>query len=585
MARVSFLEGLRHPVKAFRVFTRSCSVRRAFVVYAVTGLAACLAVSFLVAYVFSLIASNVYYNGREVDSGLYVYDAGRDALVPADSADWLVAQPGSWQEGSGSSEEKAPDEGSSSAGSPAASEVEAGEEGSVPIEMSIFVSRNESASRYQTLIPLDGSLAGTGDLLIEDVVATSAVSGPDARRALTVDLADIPAYDARHNKERGDVDAIRNALPAAVDGAKPVVSLVGYYVQGKTPVLYTAINVIGLLLVPLCCVACFLLTSRAFYRNVLSDPLRQMEDAAGRIAAGDLDFSLPAMVEGSKNELDALCSSFEVMRAELERANKSMWRAAENRRRVNAAFAHDLRTPLTVLKGRSELLSALASSDSLDADSVASAAEAMQRQVIRLERYAESMRDLSALDDYRIEKSAVDLRRWFNRLADDMREYVEGAGLLLSPDVAGDLPDKVLIDEGALARIVENAVSNAARYAATQVGVRCSWETGFLIVAVEDDGPGFSGEAIERGREAFWRGDEPSAGGAANDEGACHFGLGLNIAASLCEKHGGELRLGAASSAGALVEARVGAPAAESASDEDRAARREFDGPDIEADS
>ena len=87
MARVSFFKGLRHPVKTFRARMRTCSVRRAFIVYAIIGVASSLAVSFLLAYVFSLVASNVYYNGRQIDSGLYVYDEAKDALVPADSID------------------------------------------------------------------------------------------------------------------------------------------------------------------------------------------------------------------------------------------------------------------------------------------------------------------------------------------------------------------------------------------------------------------------------------------------------------------------------------------------------------------
>ncbi len=296
------------------------------------------------------------------------------------------------------------------------------------------------------------------------------------------------------------------------------------------------------------------------------------------------------------------------MRGEFERVNRSMWRAAENRRRVNAAFAHDLRTPLTVLKGRVELLSAAAASGTLDAGSVAEAAGAMERQVARLERYAESMRDLSALDDYRVDARAVDLGEWFERLAADTRDYVEGAGLVFASSFEGDRSEAVSIDEGALARIVENAASNAVRYASTQVLLRCSWEddvlivaveddgAGFdaeamergivenaasnavryastqvllrcsweddvLIVAVEDDGAGFDAEAMERGCEAFWRGDGSGADRRSDASDSCHFGLGLNIAASLCEKHGGALRLGAASIGGALVEAHVSAPA------------------------
>ena len=534
---------------------RTCSVRRAFIAYAVIGVASSLAVSFLLAYVFSLVASNVYYNGRQIDSGLYVYDEAKDALVPADSIDWLVAAPDSRDEDAGLP--AGDPDGSAASDGAEAEEPSAG----IPDEMSVFVSSYAQGSRFATEIPLDGSVSGSKDLVVEDVVAVSAVSGPDARRALTLTLSEIPAYDAARNAERGDVDAIEDALPAAADGTKPVVSLVGYYVKGESPVLYTTINLIGLLLIPVCCVICFLLASRAFYRNVLHDPLRVLDDAAGRIASGDLDFTVPVPSAGTKNELDGLCSSFEVMRGELERVNRSMWRAAENRRRANAAFAHDLRTPLTVLKGRVELLSAAAASGTLDAGSVAEAAGAMERQVARLERYAESMRDLSALDDYRVDARAVDLGEWFERLAADTRDYVEGAGLVFASSFEGDRPEAVSIDEGALARIVENAASNAVRYASMQVLLRCSWEDDVLIVAVEDDGAGFDAEAMERGCEAFWRGGGSGADRRSDASDSCHFGLGLNIAASLCEKHGGELRLGAASIGGALVEAHVSAPA------------------------
>ena len=534
---------------------RTCSVRRAFIAYAVIGVASSLAVSFLLAYVFSLVASNVYYNGRQIDSGLYVYDEAKDALVPADSIDWLVAAPDSRDEDAGLP--AGDPDGSAASDGAEAEEPSAG----IPVELSVFVSSYAQGSRFATEIPLDGSVSGSKDLVVEDVVAVSAVSGPDARRALTLTLSEIPAYDAARNAERGDVDAIEDALPAAADGTKPVVSLVGYYVKGESPVLYTTINLIGLLLIPVCCVICFLLASRAFYRNVLHDPLRVLDDAAGRIASGDLDFTVPVPSAGTKNELDGLCSSFEVMRGEFERVNRSMWRAAENRRRVNAAFAHDLRTPLTVLKGRVELLSAAAASGTLDAGSVAEAAGAMERQVARLERYAESMRDLSALDDYRVDARAVDLGEWFERLAADTRDYVEGAGLVFASSFEGDRPEAVSIDEGALARIVENTASNAVRYASMQVLLRCSWEDDVLIVAVEDDGAGFDAEAMERGCEAFWRGGGSGADRRSDASDSCHFGLGLNIAASLCEKHGGELRLGAASIGGALVEAHVSAPA------------------------
>lgn len=55
-----------------------------------------------------------------------------------------------------------------------------------------------------------------------------------------------------------------------------------------------------------------------------------------------------------EDELGKLCASFEKMRQALQESNDEMWRQMEERNRLNAAFSHDLRTPLTVLKGQSE---------------------------------------------------------------------------------------------------------------------------------------------------------------------------------------------------------------------------------------
>ncbi len=294
---------------------------------------------------------------------------------------------------------------------------------------------------------------------------------------------------------------------------------------------------------------------------MLHDPLRVLDDAAGRIASGDLDFTVPVPSAGTKNELDGLCSSFEVMRGELERVNRSMWRAAENRRRVNAAFAHDLRTPLTVLKGRAELLSAAAALGTPRRGfgggsrgrhgAPGRAARALCGVHARLVCARRLPRRCAGRRSWRMVRAAC---RRYARLR-------RGAGLVFASSFEGDRPEAVSIDEGALARIVENAASNAVRYASTQVLLRCSWEDDVLITAVEDDGAGFDAEAMERGCEAFWRGGGSGADLRSDASDSCHFGLGLNIAASLCEKHGGELRLGAASIGGALVEAHVSAPA------------------------
>ena len=89
-------------------------------------------------------------------------------------------------------------------------------------------------------------------------------------------------------------------------------------------------------------------------------------------------------------------------------------------------------------------------------------------------------------------------------------------------------------------------MGNAARFAVAHVDARMDVRDGFLVLTVEDDGPGFSPAALEQGCAPFFS-ESPSKD---------HFGLGLNIAALLCDKHGGSLTLGNRAEGGARTTAR-----------------------------
>ncbi|MFD2880718.1 HAMP domain-containing protein [Paenibacillus rhizoplanae] len=86
-----------------------------------------------------------------------------------------------------------------------------------------------------------------------------------------------------------------------------------------------------------------------FYHNKLKQPIGTLREASQKISGNDLNFRIP---QASEDEMGQLCGSFERMRAALEDNNRQMWRSIEDRKQLNAAFfSHDLRTPLTVLRG------------------------------------------------------------------------------------------------------------------------------------------------------------------------------------------------------------------------------------------
>lgn len=104
---------------------------------------------------------------------------------------------------------------------------------------------------------------------------------------------------------------------------------------------------------PLSFIVCLGLISILFYRKILQKPLELLGATADKITDNNLDFTIHY---DRPDEFGRLCQSFEKMRSALRDNNLELWRQIEERRRLNAAFAHDLRTPLTVLKGQSEML-------------------------------------------------------------------------------------------------------------------------------------------------------------------------------------------------------------------------------------
>lgn len=88
-----------------------------------------------------------------------------------------------------------------------------------------------------------------------------------------------------------------------------------------------------------------------FYRNKLKVPFEKLMSASVSIGNNDLDFTLEY---DRKDEMGRLCAEFEVMRRQLAENNRWMWQMVENEKALRASIAHDIRSPLAVLKGYHE---------------------------------------------------------------------------------------------------------------------------------------------------------------------------------------------------------------------------------------
>lgn len=288
-----------------------------------------------------------------------------------------------------------------------------------------------------------------------------------------------------------------------------------------------------------------LLTFRRFYRVHIAAPLAELAGAADRIAEQDLDFAI-GTVRG--RELGRLSETLEHMRASLLEAQRELWRTAESQRCLNAAFAHDLRTPITVLKGTVEMAQMrLRRGDTLDVDAL----DALSSQVARLERYATSMGGLTKLEDRPVERERLSADVLRGELEHHVAGVVSARGSELDLELASRSESAesirhdmtVLLDLSLVEEVLDNLLSNACAHAVSSVTFDMMVDAGTLTLVVTDDGPGFTPEALHRGCDPFF----------SENKSAEHFGLGLNVSSVLCGLHGGEIALTNAETGGARV--------------------------------
>ncbi len=275
------------------------------------------------------------------------------------------------------------------------------------------------------------------------------------------------------------------------------------------------------LVIPLATVLCVVAAGFLFYRRRLQPGLQALSEAAGRIARNDLDFSLQY---GRKDELGRPCASFESMRAALWENNAALWRTMEERRRFLRVFAHDLRTPLTVLRGYLELL--------MEGQGPASDVLAtMDTHLSRMEAYVSGMSALRRLEDAAPVISPVDPAdlRGEMRSAAQLLCNKAGLSLLFTYGKMAPLP----LDRGLFLQIYDNLLSNALRYAKGCVYISLEQRENCLCLSVANDGPDFTEEQLRLATQPYYTGQ---------DDGS-HLGLGLYICQQLALAQGGFLSL------------------------------------------
>jgi signal transduction histidine kinase len=269
----------------------------------------------------------------------------------------------------------------------------------------------------------------------------------------------------------------------------------------------------------------------------VTKPLGQLSEAAGRVAAGNLEMSVP--VRG-RDELADLSISFNAMTEELRSLE-------EEKKRIIADAAHELRTPVTLIQGTIEaMLDGIYPIDRATLESV-------HEETIRLSRLIDTLRELELIDsgELDLEFGEVDLLELSRKAIPLFATQAASKGIRLAVEGSGATLLKG--DYLRLGEVVYNLLSNAIKYSPPGSVVRIGVvkEGASLLLVVEDSGTGIPAE--ERGRifERFYRIDRSRT----HDTGG--RGLGLAIVQEIVKAHRGSIEVGDSELGGAAFTVKL----------------------------
>jgi signal transduction histidine kinase len=260
--------------------------------------------------------------------------------------------------------------------------------------------------------------------------------------------------------------------------------------------------------------------------RVISRPLVELTEAARAVADGDLGVRVPVRYHRYHDEVRELSVAFNRMTEELARADNM-------RRNMTADVAHELRTPLSVIRGKLEgVLDGVYPATPQHLEPVLEEAELLTRLVEDLRLLA-----MAEAGQLTLEKGPMHVGDLLQDTYVNFSPQAADRGVTLALDLPPEIPE-VSADRRRISQVLGNLLTNALRHTPEGgcVTLSAATDADGVEVAVADTGTGIPPEDLPYVFERFWRGDKSRsrAGGGS--------GLGLAIARQLVEMHGGHIR-------------------------------------------
>mgnify|MGYP004456264165 FL=1 len=282
-----------------------------------------------------------------------------------------------------------------------------------------------------------------------------------------------------------------------------------------------------------------ILLSRLYGRKI-SRKLIPLQTATEKIENKDLEFEVQY---SGIQEIDVALQSLESMKTELKRSLETQWKIEQTRKMQISALAHDIKTPLTVVRGNAEMLN--------DTDQTGEQREFTHyilKNANQMEQYVQMLIELSKAEGgYLLQRENVNTRAFLDELYSRIHALVSIKHLKTEFEEK-NLPEIINLDSSLMQRAIMNIVSNAVDYSPDGGLIQffVSAENHRFRFTVEDSGKGFSAEDLKNATMQFYQGD-------SSRSSKSHYGMGLFIVDSIVRQHGGSLSIANSAKGGGMV--------------------------------
>lgn len=336
----------------------------------------------------------------------------------------------------------------------------------------------------------------------------------------------------------------------------------GIRLPEKDKRLWEVLAAVKVLSIPVCSVGAICLVALIYYHSKLREPLELLKKEMKAIERNDLSYSC---YYNSQDEMGDICKAMDGMRCAVQKNQQEIWELIEEQRQINGAFAHDLRTPLTVIIGYTQMLSEYYRAGKIEEEVLLDTLTAIEKQAVRMQRFAGTMKDIHHFEMLAVKREPHTL----SALEQEIQSFVTGlkekTELEFSITVKGrETP--LFYDENIVMEILANLLSNALRYGKKKIDIFAEHQGEWLDVYVRDDGRGMTKQELYQADRPYYsdkavKDTQSAVKGTADSEAKEtdtkeHMGLGLTICKILCKKHGGQISFSNSMTGGAIVCAR-----------------------------